>query len=218
MKTTARTISSGWARAGFESGGIERSFNVFTPSVCVAALARRLLIFSRRESMQIKPLELGGYLGNLIKMLRRVLGEHISLTLHGSTADVWVDGDVGMLKQVVTNLCVNARDAMPNGGRLTIDITRTKIDAESAKAGLDAYAGRFVCLNVSDTGCGMEEGTLRRIFESFFTTKEIGKGTLGVSTVYGIVRQPRGWVDVAKRSRQREHRIVRQCLDSTKGG
>jgi CheY-like chemotaxis protein len=130
-------------------------------------------------------------------MLKRVLGEHIDLILHGQSESVWVDADVGMMEQVVTNLCINARDAMPNGGQLTIGTAKVEFDAVTVKAHAEAKPGSFVCLSVADTGCGMNESILKQVFQPFFTTKEPGKGTgLGLATVFGIVKQHRGWIEV----------------------
>jgi PAS domain S-box-containing protein len=162
-----------------------------------ASLTRQLLIFSRRQVMQIKRLDLNEVLSNLLKMLRRLLGEHIDLLFQGGSTSLSVEADAGMMEQVVMNLCVNARDAMPGGGRLTLGTRRIDIDAESAKANPEARPGPFVCLTVTDTGTGMDEATMRHVFEPFFTTKEVGKGTgLGLATVYGIAKQHQGWVEV----------------------
>jgi PAS domain S-box-containing protein len=162
-----------------------------------ASLTRQLLIFSRRQAMQVKRLDLNEVLSNLLKMLRRLLGEHIDLLFQGGGTSLSVEADAGMMEQVVMNLCVNARDAMPGGGRLTLGTRRLDIDAESAKANPEARPGPFVCLTVTDTGTGMDEATMRHVFEPFFTTKEVGKGTgLGLATVYGIVKQHQGWVEV----------------------
>jgi PAS domain S-box-containing protein len=162
-----------------------------------ASLTRQLLVFSRRQVMEIKPLDFNGLLSGLLRMLKRLLGEHIDLILHGQSEPAWVDADVGMMEQVVTNLCINARDAMPNGGQLTIGTAKVEFDAVTAKAHAEGKPGSFVCLSVADTGCGMNEATLKQLFQPFFTTKEPGKGTgLGLATVFGIVKQHRGWIEV----------------------
>lgn len=160
-------------------------------------LIRQLLIFSRRGVVQKQVLEFNSLLGNLLKMLRRVIGEHVKLELSGSSEDLWLEADSGMMEQVVMNLVVNARDAMPNGGRVTIHSQLVEYDDSVCAQNPEARPGRFVCLAVSDTGCGMDPVTMKRIFEPFFTTKEPGKGTgLGLATVYGIVKEHQGWVDI----------------------
>ena len=162
-----------------------------------ATLTRQLLTFSRRQMLQMKPLDLNELLADLLKMLRRILGEHIDLVVEGQAAPLWIEADAGMVEQVVMNLCVNARDAMPQGGRLTIKTESFTLDATAAQTRHGAQPGTFVCLTVADTGCGMDEATQTRMFEPFFTTKEIGKGTgLGLATAYGIVRQHLGWIEV----------------------
>jgi CheY-like chemotaxis protein len=134
---------------------------------------------------------------NLLNMLDRLIGEHITVRFDRRAALPAVEADAGMLEQVVMNLAVNARDAMPQGGKLTISIEPVQIDEEHVKGNIKRRLGKFVCLSVADTGCGMDEATLQRVFEPFFTTKEIGKGTgLGLATVDGIVAQHKGWVDV----------------------
>jgi PAS domain S-box-containing protein len=160
-------------------------------------LTRQLLLFSRRQVMEIKPLEFNALHAGLVKMLRRLLGEHIELLIHGQSTPAWVDADAGMMEQVVINLCINARDAMPKGGEITIGTGNIEMDAVAAKAHAEARPGKFVYLSVADTGCGMNEAVLNQIFEPFFTTKEVGKGTgLGLATVYGIVKQHKGWIEV----------------------
>ena len=161
-----------------------------------AALTRQLLIFSRRSVLEIKVLNLNEVVTNLLKMLGRLIGEHISFRFDLAEDLPPVEADPGMIEQVLMNLAVNARDAMPKGGRLTISTEPVHVDAERVREGLQA-PGRFVCLSVADTGCGMDEATRRRLFEPFFTTKEPGKGTgLGLATVHGIVTQHQGWIEV----------------------
>lgn len=161
-------------------------------------LTRQLLTFSRRQVMQMKPLDLNDVLGHLLKMLRRLLSEAIALEFQANHALPPIVADAGMIEQVVMNLSVNARDAMPKGGQLTLRTHLVDLDAQAAAANPEARPGRFVCLSVTDTGCGMDGSTRKRIFEPFFTTKEVGKGTgLGLATVYGIVKQHQGWTEVA---------------------
>jgi CheY-like chemotaxis protein len=130
-------------------------------------------------------------------MLGRLIGEHIRLTFPGGQTSLWIHADSGMMEQVVTNLVVNARDAMPCGGQIELVAQRVEVDAAHVAAHPEARLGTFVCLAVHDTGSGMDEHTRQRIFEPFFTTKEVGKGTgLGLSTVQGIVQQHEGWIEV----------------------
>jgi CheY-like chemotaxis protein len=130
-------------------------------------------------------------------MLRRIIGDNIALHLNLHGAPLMIRADAGMLDQVLLNLAVNARDAMPLGGRLTIETSETKLDAETASETPEAAPGRHVCLTVSDTGSGIPPEVLPHIFEPFFTTKEPGKGTgLGLATVFGVIKQHRGFVKV----------------------
>jgi PAS domain S-box-containing protein len=162
-----------------------------------AALTRQLLLFSRRSVMQTQTIDLNEAVENLLKMLRRLIGEQINLDWSGSSHLPPVAADAGMLEQVIMNLAVNARDAMPKGGRIAITTDAVDLTAEDLAKGPEFRPGRFVRLTVSDTGCGMSEAVLGRIFEPFFTTKEAGKGTgLGLATVYGIAKQHKGWVTV----------------------
>ena len=162
-----------------------------------ANLTRQLLLFGRRQVMQMKPVDINEVVDNLLKMLRRLLGENVALEFRGKANLPLIEADGGMLEQMVMNLSVNARDAMPQGGRLTITTSLVDVDPKTAENNPEARPGRFVCLNVSDTGTGMDEATLKRIFEPFFTTKDVGKGTgLGLATVYGIVKQHQGWPEV----------------------
>ena len=161
-------------------------------------LTRQLLMFSRRQIIQVKPVDLNDVVCDLLKMLRRLLGEHISLEFRNEARRLWIEADPGMVEQVIINLCVNSRDAMmPNGGLLTIETRFVELGADVGAANPDARAGRFVCLSVTDAGCGMNAEVMKRIFEPFFTTKEAGKGTgLGLATVYAIAKQHAGWVEV----------------------
>jgi CheY-like chemotaxis protein len=162
-----------------------------------ASLTRQLLLFSRKSVMQPKLLDLREIIGNLTKMLKRLLGESITLEFSPPPEIPFVRGDAGMIEQIIMNLAVNARDAMASRGKLTIDIQAPMIDAGYVQAHPSARTGRFVCLRVSDTGHGMDAQTMNHIFEPFFTTKEAGKGTgLGLATVYGIVKQHEGWIEV----------------------
>jgi len=162
-----------------------------------AGLTRQLLMFSRKNVIQSDLLDLREVVSNMSTMLERLLGETIQLECLPPPELPAMEGDTGMIEQVIMNLSVNARDAMPQGGKLTIGLDTVTIDDGYAKAHADARAGRFIRLRVTDTGIGMDVPTLHRIFEPFFTTKEVGKGTgLGLATVYGIVNQHEGWIEV----------------------
>jgi CheY-like chemotaxis protein len=130
-------------------------------------------------------------------MLSRLIGENITVRFNPSITPPLLEADAGMIEQTLMNLCVNARDAMPEGGALTISIDSIQIDTERIRGHMKIQPGKFVRLSVADTGCGMDEAMLGHIFEPFYTTKEFGKGTgLGLATVYGIVSQHKGWVEV----------------------
>ena len=165
-----------------------------------ANLTRQLLAFGRKQLMQSQPLVLNQVIADLTKMLKRIIGEDIDLQCRYAEPLPFVKADAGMIEQVLLNLSVNARDAMPRGGRLLITTGTASFDAAQARNHLDARAGDFVCLTVGDDGTGIAPEHLPRIFEPFFTTKEVGKGTgLGLATVYGIVQQHLGWIEVASR-------------------
>ncbi|MCI0538515.1 MAG: PAS domain S-box protein [Verrucomicrobiales bacterium] len=162
-----------------------------------ANLTRQLLTFSRKQIVQPRQVDLNEVISQLTKMLTRLLGEDVALQCNYSAHLPAVYADPGMMEQVMMNLAVNARDAMPQGGQLMIN-TSVASFSEGRLPHPRAHAGRFVCITVADTGCGMASETLTHIFEPFFTTKEVGKGTgLGLATVYGIVELHHGWIEVA---------------------
>jgi len=163
-----------------------------------ANLTRQLLTFSCKQVMQAQPLNLNEVIGEFLKMLLRIIGEDIRLVTQLAPDLPLCFADRSMLEQVVMNLVVNARDAMPQGGELTISTSVVEIASPLQHSHPDAQAGRYLCLTVADRGGGIPPGILPHIFEPFFTTKEGGRGTgLGLATVYGIVRQHRGWIEVA---------------------
>jgi PAS domain S-box-containing protein len=162
-----------------------------------AILTRQLLLFSRRQTMQPRDRDLNQAINDMAKMLRRTLGEDIQLQFKFAMQSLFIHADAGMMDQVLMNLAVNARDAMPKGGQLVIETSAEDFDESVRAQSARASSGSLVCLSVSDTGCGIPPEVLPRIFEPFFTTKEAGKGTgLGLATVFGIVEQHQGWINV----------------------
>ena len=163
-----------------------------------ASLTRQLLAFSRQQILSPKVLDLNELVSDMVKMLPRLIGEDIAVTTELDPASGRVKVDQGQVEQVLMNLAVNARDAMPNGGSLTIGTADIELDEMAARLYPGGKPGKYVVLSVTDSGVGMNSETLQHIYEPFFTTKEVGKGTgLGLATVYGIVKQSGGyiWVD-----------------------
>jgi two-component system, cell cycle sensor histidine kinase and response regulator CckA len=165
-----------------------------------AVLTRQLLTFSRRQTVAPRRVDVNVVVTEMGSLLRRTIGDHITLVTDLRPEIGPVLADPGHLEQVILNLAVNARDAMPQGGTLAIRTSEVDLPAAELPADAEGPPGRYVALTVADTGVGMDEATKARIFEPFFTTKEIGKGTgLGLATVYGNVKQARGWVAVDSR-------------------
>jgi PAS domain S-box-containing protein len=161
-----------------------------------ATLTRQLLLFGSREVFQPRDLDLGESIADTLKMIRRIVGEHIQMRVKLDSSPLHVHADPGRIDQVLLNLVVNARDAMPNGGRLVIEASCVDIDGSMVLQRAHERTGSFVCLAVSDSGCGIPAADLPKIFDPFFTTKEVGKGTgLGLATAFGIVRQHKGWIN-----------------------
>jgi PAS domain S-box-containing protein len=166
--------------------------------VRAADLTRQLLMFSRQQVIEPRVLDLNDVIAGMEKMLRRLVGEDVDIAWRPGAVGASVCVDPGSIEQVIMNLAINARDAMPQGGKLTIETANVVVDQSYASAHLGATPGAYVMLSVADSGTGMDKATQARIFEPFFTTKEKGKGTgLGLSTVFGIVHQSGGhvWVE-----------------------
>lgn len=162
-----------------------------------ANLTRQLLMFSRRQAIKPRDLDLNEVVGNVSKMLQRLLGEDVRVQVNYAPQQLFIHADQVMVDQVLLNLAVNSRDAMPGGGRLIIETGRVELDPVSAAQMPSARPGVFACLSVSDTGKGIPPEIMPHIFEPFFTTKDVGKGTgLGLATVFGVVQQHRGWIAV----------------------
>jgi len=168
-----------------------------------ASLTRQLLAFSRRQVLQPASLDLNERISQISKMLRRLIGDDVQLIVRPGDSLAAIEADPGQIDQVILNLAVNARDAMPNGGKLLLETANIRLDESSLFQQRAVKPGSYVLLAISDTGCGMDPETLSHIFEPFFTTKEHGKGTgLGLSTVHGIVTQSEGYIWVASQPGQ----------------
>ena len=176
---------------------VEALKQISTAAQRAAHLTRQLLTFSRKQVMQPQTLEFNEVIGNVSRMLQRLVREDIGLQFHFAPKPLYIHADLGMIEQIVVNLVVNARDAMVRGGKLILSASAVEIDEAHREHHPEARPGQFACLSVTDTGCGIPPELLLRIFEPFFTTKAVGKGTgLGLSTVYGIVKQHEGWIEV----------------------
>ena len=159
-----------------------------------AGLTRQLLAFGRKQVASPRPIDMNQLVSGMSEMLGRLLGDDVSLQINFSGEPAVVEADPGMMEQILLNLSVNSRDAMPQGGQLTLRVNLRNFDVAPV---LEARPGKYVCLSHTDSGCGIPPENMTRIFEPFFTTKELGKGTgLGLATVFGIVKQHHGWVQV----------------------
>jgi PAS domain S-box-containing protein len=179
------------------SGALEYAGEIEKAGRRAAALTRQLLAFSRKQLLKPIALDLNALLYNLAKMLRILIGEDIELRLRLAADLGTVRADPGQIEQVIINLAANARDAMPAGGRLTVETSNTLASNVSARNGNSMASGEYVLLSVADTGSGMNDQVKSHLFEPFFTTKEQGKGTgLGLPSAYGIIRQSNGYMDL----------------------
>jgi signal transduction histidine kinase len=164
---------------------------------------RQLLLFSRKHPMEITSLNLNSPVDNLLKMLNRLIGEHIAITTELEPGLWTVRADPTSIEQVIMNLVLNAKDAMPKGGKIIIKTENVTLNEEYCKVIPEARPGKFVCLSIGDTGVGMDKEIIEHIFEPFFSTKEPGRGTgLGLAVVYGIAKQHEGWINVYSESGQ----------------
>jgi two-component system cell cycle sensor histidine kinase/response regulator CckA len=196
------SVILGYTRLVLESLQPDAPFQVELDEVCRAAesgaqLTRQLLAFSRQQVLELRSLNLNDLVWGMEKMLRRLLGEDLDFSIVAAPMLAKVHADPGQIEQIVMNLIVNARDAMPNGGRLTLETSNVQIDERHAAEHPGSVPGAYAVLSVIDNGVGMNAATKARIFEPFFTTKERGKGTgLGLATVFGIVSQSQGHIEV----------------------
>jgi two-component system cell cycle sensor histidine kinase/response regulator CckA len=178
-----------------DSPGQELAGKILKAGQRAADLVRQLLAFSRKQIIEPKTVDLNALLSDVEKIMGRIIGEHIQLETILVPDLGFIRSDPNQLEQIILNLAVNARDAMPDGGHLTIETANVVLDADDMAKHFEVEPGEYVMLTVSDSGMGMSEAVKARIFEPFFTTKEMGKGTgLGLATVFGIVKQNRGYI------------------------
>jgi signal transduction histidine kinase len=189
---------------GSGTANLQRSIaNAMRAAQRAAALTHRLLAFSRRQPLNPKILDLNGYLPGLGEFLQRSLGEMIELEVTGAPGLWSIEVDVPQLESSLINLAINARDAMPNGGKLTLEALNQALDHHYCRSNPEVSPGEYVLISVTDTGYGMTSDVVARAFEPFFTTKEIGQGTgLGLSQVYGFVKQSGGNVKIHSEPRE----------------
>ena len=162
-----------------------------------ASLTHRLLAFSRQQPLAPQPIDINKLISGMSDMLRRTLGEAIAVEVVGTAGLWWVNADPNQLESAILNLAINARDAMPGGGKLTVETGNAHIDEAYASQHEELTPGQYVLLAVSDTGTGMSPETVSRAFEPFFTTKRVGEGSgLGLSMIYGFVKQSGGHVKI----------------------
>ncbi len=214
------TIISGYADIALISLDPDHPVRVEISEIKAASnrateLTRQLLAFSRRQALQPKVMNLNEVIRNLDKMLRRIIGEDIEFEINSTNDICNILADPGQIEQVFTNLVVNARDAMPSGGKLSIELSNVTIDEDYAKNFPDANPGDYIETIIRDTGCGMTEEVRAKIFDPFFTTKDAKKGTgLGLSTIYGIVKQSEGFIQVRSEVGEgSEFKIYFPCTD-----
>jgi nitrogen-specific signal transduction histidine kinase/ActR/RegA family two-component response regulator len=192
----------GWAQLGYDNvpdnSPVRENFRVIRDQALRSAgLTRQLLAFARRQVLQPRSVNLSDLVSKIADLLKTAIGEQTELKIALAPSLQATMADPTQIEQVVMNLCLNARDAMPQGGRIVIETSNVEIGEDFCRSHSYGHPGRYVLLSVSDTGVGMDAVTLDRIFEPFFTTKEMGKGTgLGLATVYGIVKQHGGFVNV----------------------
>jgi PAS domain S-box-containing protein len=173
---------------------------ILAASYRAASLTHSLLAYSTKQVMAMTPADINKIVFGIQKILDRLIGEDIEFKVHMASEELIANVDIGQIEQVLLNLATNARDAMPNGGALTISTEHVQIDSSSIQANGHGEAGHYAVLSFADTGVGMDEKTIEHIFEPFFTTKEVGKGTgLGLAMVYGIIKQHKGFINVDSR-------------------
>jgi len=179
-----------------DAGHVEELKEILSAAKSATGLTRQLLAFSRQQVLRAAPLDVNGLIEHMTGLLSRLIGEHIEIVMSLASQLSLAHADRGQLEQVIMNLVVNARDAMPDGGKVTISTLDVELDERSFRDEA-VLPGSYVMLAIADTGTGMGEETHRRLFEPFFTTKEPGKGTgLGLSTTYGIIKQSKGYIGV----------------------